>query len=82
MERKRRIKLPTGGMVDAVELGFRVEGEEPWTSYLLDDGTLLRVKLALTNIFRLEGQQDHLGRPVYVFESTNVLSISVPEEDL
>lgn len=80
MERKRRIKSPTGELVDTVELGFRIEGEEPWTSYLLDDGTLLRVKLTLTNIFRVEGQQDQLGRPVYVFESTNVMSISVPEE--
>ena len=82
MERRRRIKSPAGEMVDAVELGFRIEGEEPWISYLLDDGTLLRVKLTLTNIFRVEGQQDQLGRPVYVFESTNVLSISVPEENL
>ncbi len=82
MERKRRIKSPTGEMVDAVELGYRTDGEEPWTSYLLDDGTLMRVKLALTNIFRIEGQQDHLGRPVYVFESNNLMSVSVPEEDV
>ncbi len=82
MERKRKIRSPNGEMIDAVELGFRAEGEEPWMSYLLDDGTLLRVKLALTNIFRMEGQQDPLGRPVYMFESTNVMSISVPEEDI
>ena len=79
MERKRQIRTPTGDFVDATELGFRATGEH-WSEYLLDDGTVARLKLVATNVYRLDGQRDAKGQPVYVIESTNVVSISAVEE--
>ena len=47
-----------------------------WNEYLLDDGTVARIKLVVANVFRVDGQTDGKGQPVYVIESTNVTSIS------
>ncbi len=78
MERKRQIRLPNGDLVDATELGYRATGEH-WNDYLLDDGTVARLKLVVTNVYRLEGQRDEKGQPAYLIESTNVTSISASE---
>ena len=78
MERKRRIQF-NGEPVEATELGFRATGEY-WNEYLLDDGTVARLKLVVTNVLRLEGKQDAKGQPVYLIESTNITSISAAEQ--
>lgn len=75
MERKRQIPIPGQGLVDVTEVGFRSTGEY-WNEYLLDDGTVARIKLVVANVFRVDGQTDGKGQPVYVIESTNVTSIS------
>ena len=79
MERKRQIRLPNGDFVDATEIGHRATGEH-WSEYLLDDGTVARLKLVVTNVYRVDGQRDAKGQPVYVIESTNVVSISTTEQ--
>ena len=79
MERRRQIRLPNGDLVDATEIGHRTTGEH-WSEYLLDDGTVARLKLVVTNVYRVEGQRDAKGQPVYVIESTNVVSISATQE--
>lgn len=80
MERKRRISLPNGEMVDATQLGHRATGEH-WNEYLFDDGTVARVKLVVTNVYRLDGQRDQKGQPVYLIESTNVIAVSAVEQE-
>lgn len=65
-------------MVDAVEVGFRTSGEH-WNEYLLDDGTVLRLKVVSHQIFRVEGQFDEMGNPAYLIRSQNVVSASSPE---
>ena len=66
-------------MVDATELGFRPAGEN-WNEYLLDDGTVVRIKLVVTEVARIDGQYDAEGNPHYAIKSTNVIAISVPDE--
>ena len=77
MERKRKIKLE-GGEVEAVEVGFRASGEH-WNEYLADDGTIIRVKLVVTEVLRVVDQFDPEGNPGYVVKSTNVTAVSAPE---
>jgi len=78
MNRRTKIQLPNGEEVDAVELSFQTSGEH-WNEYLLDDGSVVRLKLVLTSIARIEGMYDPNGAPVYVAQSTNVMSVSAPE---
>lgn len=78
MERKKRINW-NGREVDAVEIGFRSEGEH-WNQYLADDGTVIRLKLVVTEVNRIEGEFDQMGNPVYAVASTNVVAVSAPED--
>jgi len=79
VERRKKVKGPDGRMVDAVELSFRSSGEN-WNEYLLDDGTVIRVKLVVTDVVRLDGQYDQVGNPVYLVQSTNVLAVSAADK--
>ena len=80
MERKRRINIPGQGEIDATEVGFRGSGEY-WNEYLLDDGTVARLKLVVTAVYRLDGEFDDKGQPAYVIESSNVVAISATESE-
>lgn len=64
--------------MSATEIGYRASGEH-WNEYLVDDGTVVRIKLVVTEILRLEGQYDPQGNPLYRMTSTNVMSVSAPE---
>lgn len=79
MARKRRIPGPNGELMDALEVGFRTSGEY-WSEYLLDDGTVIRLKPVVLSVMRLEGQYDNEGQPGYAVKTNNVVVISAPED--
>ena len=79
LERKRQIPIPGQGTVDVTEVGFRSTGEY-WNEYLLDDGTVARIKQVVANVFRVDGETDDKGQPVYLIESTNITAISAEEK--
>ena len=76
--RKRTVETPDGPK-QATEVGFRTAGEH-WNEYLLDDGSVLRLKLVVTSVVRIEDTYDNDGNPVYMAQSTNVLGVSSPDE--
>ncbi len=78
MERRHSIIGPDGESITAVEVGFKPLREE-FNEYLLDDGTLIRLKLVVASVNRIEGQADPLGKQSYVVESSNVMSVSPME---
>ena len=53
---------------------------ERWNEYLLEDGTVLKMKLVLQKVLRVDGQYDAERNPVYIMQSTNVSTVSSPEE--
>ena len=77
MERKRNVTGPDGQEHDAEVLSYQTRGEH-WNEYLIDDGTVLRIKLVLTEVIRVEDQYDAQGNPVYVVNSTNVVTADSP----
>ena len=77
--RKRKVRAPNGEMVEATELSFQ-NAREHWNEYLLDDGTIIKLKPVATEVFKLDGQYDPQGNPIYILQSTNVLVVNVPEE--
>jgi hypothetical protein len=79
VERKRRVNVPGLGEVDATVIGFRSPGEN-WNEYLADDGSVIRIKLVVTEVIRLDGQYDQDGNPMYLAKSTNVMSVSAPDD--
>ena len=79
MERKKRVQVGPDTWLDAVELGFRSSGEN-WNEYLADDGSVIRLKLVVTEVLRVDGQYDEQGNPSYLIKSTNVLAVSAPDD--
>jgi hypothetical protein len=79
MPRQRKIQGPDGSEHDAEVLSFQSHGEH-WNEYVVDDGTLIRLKPVVTEVLRVEGQYDASGNPVYIVQSTNVLSVDAPDE--
>lgn len=52
--------------------------QEPWSEYLLADGTVLRNKAVLTAVWRLCDQSALDGSPVYIYNTQNVAAVSRP----
>ena len=76
----QRVKINFNGQQVDAQLVEVTQGGERWNEYLLEDGTIMKVKLVLTNVYRAEGQYDAEGNPIYIVQSTNVLSVNAPEE--
>lgn len=75
-----KIKLNFGSeMVDATPVEIN-QANEYFNQYFLDDGTVLKMKLVATKVFRIDGRYDQEGNPVYFVQSTNVLSVNSPQE--
>ncbi len=77
---RRKIQLGPGGPEKDAQLVDIQQSNEHWNQYLLGDGTVLRIKLVATEVWRIEGEWDQEGNPFYVVKSSNVLSVNPPEE--
>ena len=59
---------------DAVEFEML---EEPWAKYQLPDGTILRLKLVVTDVIRLPGAARDQQ---YAVRSGNIMAVDVPPD--
>jgi hypothetical protein len=76
----KTVKLNLGGQtVEAESLGYKPINE-PWSSYQLDDGSIIKIKLVISDVFKLP-TSDPLGLPQYMIRSSNVMSVE-PLESL
>lgn len=65
--------------MEAVDLDFSEE-DEHWNSYKLSDGTILRIKLVLREVKRLNKWKPD-GSPIYMINSQNVVrTVDIPKE--
>jgi hypothetical protein len=64
--------------VEAEVVGFRAANEH-WNEYLLDDGTVFKIKLVVTEIARVKGLYDEKGDPVYAATHTQVTAVDAPD---
>lgn len=75
-----KVKINFGGReVEATPIEVN-QSSERWNEYFLEDGSLVKMKLVLTKVFRVEGEYDKEDNPVYVIQSTNVTSVNSPKE--
>src|SRR5437879_644738 len=69
----------TQRQVEAEQVDFESKAE-PWSSYELTDGTILKVRVILTGVLRIEGEYDQSGNPIYVVSSQNVVQANAPKK--
>lgn len=75
-----KVKIQYAGReVEATPVEVNQAGEK-WNEYLLEDGTVLKMKLILKKIMRVENEFDAEGNPVYVMQTTNVTSVTAPRK--
>lgn len=77
MPNRRRINFQ-GQMVDAEIIDFEADKEQ-WSTYILHDGTSLKVKAVVTEVARLEGIYAPNGDPVYMIQASQIMHVSTPE---
>ena len=73
---EEKIPLNIGGrqvQASAVEVN---QSSERWNEYFLEDGTVLKMKLVLKKVYKIDNEFDAEGNPVYVMQSTNVTTVS------
>jgi hypothetical protein len=66
---------PTGKMKEMLgESMDIVESKEPWSEYILEDGTKIKAKQAVVNIVRLD-QKNADGTPVYMLQGQPMMLV-------
>jgi hypothetical protein len=71
----------SGSLVDADSMEYTPIGE-PWSSYRLTDGTIIKIKLVISDVFKLQTVDSLTGLPQYLIRSSNVVSVDPPDISL
>lgn len=75
----KKVTMNLGGRsVEAEKVEFNTV-EEPWSLYKLEDGTVVKVKPVVSDVFRLPGNDPVTGLPQILVRSANIISVEPPE---
>src|SRR5438477_9941201 len=74
---KRKIKLQDKEVM-AEEIEFEID-KESWNSYVLHDGTTLKLRTVLAEVLRVEGAYSPNGDPLYVVNASTVVNTNAPD---
>lgn len=80
MPGKKPVKIQYQGQTAKAIPVEVTSSNEPWSSYLLEDGTTVKIRTVVTQIFRLVDHHDNMGNPVYVTQSQNLVA-ATPSAD-
>lgn len=75
---KRKIKIG-GREVMAEDVQFESPEAEKWNKYLLHDGSEIKVKAVVANIFRVEGEYSPNGDPIYSVTASLIINTLSPD---
>lgn len=69
------VKLNIGGQkVDAEKMDFNTLSDA-WSSIRLEDGTVIKIKVVASEVYRIPGVDPLTGAPQFLVKSSNVLSV-------
>lgn len=77
-----KVKMNLGGQVLEAESVTAKVIDEPWSTYKLGDGSIIKLKLVLSDVFKLPQPDPITGLPQYIVRSSNVMSVEPPEAAL
>jgi len=81
MGNKKRIRVGPGpgGEIEGTRVAVTGQ-QEYWNTYLLEDGSKIRLKVVVKDILRIDGEYDPEGNPLYVLKSQQVLDVDSPDD--
>ena len=75
----KKVKINIGDVtIEADSMNYR-SIDEPWSLYRLEDGSTIRVKLVISDVFKLPTSDPITGLPQYMIKSSNVMSVEPPD---
>lgn len=77
---RRKIRPAPGAAEKEAELVEIRQADEHWNTYILADGTALRAKQVMTEVWRVVDEWDPEGNPIYLVKSQGVLTINAPDQ--
>ena len=78
----KKMKLNLGGKaVEAEKMDFKPI-DENWSLYRLEDGTVLKLRLIVSEIFKLPGADPLTGMPQFLAKSSNVMAVESPTSSI
>jgi hypothetical protein len=69
------VKILVNGQEKEAERVPVCQAGEPWGESLLADGTLIRSRLLILGVYRIVGEFNALGVPMYQVESTTIVNV-------
>ena len=79
IRKKGKIPLGPGLPPQDAELIEIIKSDEKWNVYDLDDGSQVRMRATVTEIWRIVNVYDNDGNPAYVIKSQNIASVTAPD---
>lgn len=67
-----------GQQVDAEVVEFEPDREQ-WSTYILQDGTTMKIKAVVAEILRLNGVFGPNGDPIYMVQAQQILHVNAPD---
>ena len=78
----KKIKMNLGGReVEAETMSCKIL-EEAWSVYKLEDGSVIKLKLVVSDVFKLPNSDPVTGLPQYLVRSSNIMSVERPDTPL
>lgn len=74
-----KVRSSKGQMVNAEQLGFKPISEA-WSEYKLDDGKIMKIRIIVTEVYRLDEIDEATGKNNYLVKSTNAISMEEPKK--
>jgi len=79
IRRKGMIQAEPGQPLKSAELMEVQKADEKWSVYDLDDGTQLRLRTTVNEVWRVLDEYDQDGNPKYVVKAAGTMSVFAPE---
>jgi hypothetical protein len=76
----KKVRMNLGGQSVEAEMMLFKAIEEPWSLYKLDDGTTLKVKIVLSDVYKIPIPDPLTGLPQFIIRASNVLSVDVADQ--
>lgn len=77
---RQKIPLGPNGPFKEAELVEVVESQERSNNYKLSDGSVVSLKIVVNEIWKVDGEYDQDGNPLYIIRSGNLATVTAPEE--
>ena len=77
---QKKVKVKLGNeTLEGVPVSVSSASEQ-WNEYLLEDNTVVRMKLVVTDVVKVDERYDQDGNPLYIMKSSNIASVSSPDK--